>query len=211
MFPPTWRSTWWWTITPLTSIPRCVPGWPNGLASTYITRPHLIVVAESAGTLVSALITQRAIRRGSFRSVKDLVQKIDHFVQHSKRQQRPFIWTATANSILQKITQLCSVFSGRDTSVGQLRNRFITCAYRRPLFQLPLVTLRRTRRSNGSGLTAQIRTNSRPRMTAYSSILPPYANVCPMHENPLRRSAYLRFRVRYRQHRKHVGPKLGCM
>jgi putative transposase len=28
------------------------------------------------------LITQRAIRRGSFSSVKDLVEKIDMFVQH---------------------------------------------------------------------------------------------------------------------------------
>jgi transposase len=37
------------------------------------------------------LITQRAIRRGSFSSVKELVQKIDAFVQHYNRKQRPFI------------------------------------------------------------------------------------------------------------------------
>ena len=58
------------------------------------------------------LITQRAIRRGSFRSVKELVQKIDDFVQHYNRKQRPFIWTATADSILQKIARLCSRISG---------------------------------------------------------------------------------------------------
>ncbi len=58
------------------------------------------------------LITQRAIRRGSFRSVKELVQKIDDFVQHYNRKQRPFIWTATADSILQKIARLCSHISG---------------------------------------------------------------------------------------------------
>jgi len=58
------------------------------------------------------LITQRAIRRGSFRSVKELVQKIDAFVQHYHRKQRPFIWTATADSILQKIARLCSRISG---------------------------------------------------------------------------------------------------
>ena len=39
------------------------------------------------------LITQRAIRRGSFRSVKELVQKIDNLVQHYNRKQRPFIST----------------------------------------------------------------------------------------------------------------------
>jgi len=59
-----------------------------------------------------ALITQRAIRRGSFRSVKELVDKIDSFVQHYNRSHRPFVWTATADSILAKITRLCSRISG---------------------------------------------------------------------------------------------------
>jgi putative transposase len=58
------------------------------------------------------LITQRAIRRGSFRSVKELVQKIDQFVQHYNRTSRPFVWTATADSILGKIVRLCSRISG---------------------------------------------------------------------------------------------------
>ena len=58
------------------------------------------------------LITQRAIRRGSFRSVKELVEKIDAFVQHYNRSHRPFIWTATPESILGKVTRLCSRISG---------------------------------------------------------------------------------------------------
>jgi len=58
------------------------------------------------------LITQRAIRRGSFGSVKELVQKIDAFVQHYNRSSRPFLWTATADSILEKIARLCSRISG---------------------------------------------------------------------------------------------------
>jgi putative transposase len=58
------------------------------------------------------LITQRAIRRGSFGSVKELVQKIDAFVQHYNRTHRPFVWTATADSILQKIARLCSRIYG---------------------------------------------------------------------------------------------------
>src|SRR5271165_3877693 len=58
------------------------------------------------------LITQRAIRRGSFRSVKELVAKIDAFVQHYNRSSRPFVWTATADSILQKVARLCSHISG---------------------------------------------------------------------------------------------------
>ncbi|MGA3128007.1 MAG: IS630 family transposase [Candidatus Korobacteraceae bacterium] len=58
------------------------------------------------------LITQRAIRRGSFSSVKELIIKIDAFVQHYNRSSRPFVWTATVDSILQKIARLCSRISG---------------------------------------------------------------------------------------------------
>jgi len=58
------------------------------------------------------LITQRAIRRGSFRSVKELTEKIDAFVNHYNRSSRAFAWTATADSILQKIARLCSRISG---------------------------------------------------------------------------------------------------
>jgi putative transposase len=53
------------------------------------------------------LITQRAIRRGTFRSVKELVQKIDQFVENYNVRARPFAWVATADSILQKIARLC--------------------------------------------------------------------------------------------------------
>jgi hypothetical protein len=68
---------------------------------------YLLFLAQSSRALVG-LITQRAIRRGSFSSVKELVQKIDAFVQHYNRTYRPFVWTATADSILQKIARLCS-------------------------------------------------------------------------------------------------------
>jgi putative transposase len=52
------------------------------------------------------IITQKAMRRGTFRSVKDLIGKIDHFVQHSNLHSGPFVWTATADSILEKIKRL---------------------------------------------------------------------------------------------------------
>lgn len=58
------------------------------------------------------LITQRAIRRGSFQSVKDLVLKIDDFVERYNRTSRPFVWTATADSILGKVARLCARISG---------------------------------------------------------------------------------------------------
>src|SRR3954463_13622484 len=58
-----------------------------------------------------SVITDKAIRRGSFTSVKQLVQRIDHFVSHHNRNCQPFRWTATANSILEKLHRLCSAIS----------------------------------------------------------------------------------------------------
>ena len=57
-------------------------------------------------------ITQRAIRRGTFRSVKELVAKIDQFVHAENTTARPFAWTATADSIFAKVQRLCERISG---------------------------------------------------------------------------------------------------
>ncbi len=58
------------------------------------------------------IITQRAIRRGTFKSVKELISKINQFVQQYNTTTRPFVWTATADSILEKIKRLCQFISG---------------------------------------------------------------------------------------------------
>jgi putative transposase len=57
------------------------------------------------------LITQRAIRRGTFRSVRELVRKIEEYIQQYNRHARPFVWTATADSILEKIRRLSQAIS----------------------------------------------------------------------------------------------------
>src|SRR6266699_4864219 len=57
-------------------------------------------------------ITQRAIRRGTFRSVKELMTKIDQFVANDNQNARPFVWTATADSIFAKVQRLCERISG---------------------------------------------------------------------------------------------------
>lgn len=54
-----------------------------------------------------AVITERAIRRGSFKSVRDLTKKIDAFVTKYNENCQPFAWTATADSILEKLARLC--------------------------------------------------------------------------------------------------------
>ncbi len=57
-------------------------------------------------------ITQQAIRRGTFGSVKELVDKIDHYVKNSNRHAHPFVWTATADSIFTKVERLCKGIYG---------------------------------------------------------------------------------------------------
>ncbi len=58
------------------------------------------------------VITQQAIRRGSFSSVKELIAKIEQFVASYNKNKAPFNWTATADSILEKLQRLCSQTSG---------------------------------------------------------------------------------------------------
>ncbi|MBA2492441.1 MAG: IS630 family transposase [Gammaproteobacteria bacterium] len=68
-----------------------------------------------------ALITGQAIRRGSFTSVKELIAKIDHFITHHNQNAQPFVWTATADSILAKLARLCQRISGTGHSLTRLR------------------------------------------------------------------------------------------
>jgi len=54
------------------------------------------------------IITRKMIRRGSFRSTKHLAKKIDSFVESYNRNSKPFMWTATAESIFEKLERLCN-------------------------------------------------------------------------------------------------------
>jgi len=58
------------------------------------------------------IITQKAIRRGSFRSTKQLREKIDQFFKDYNSQSKPFMWTATADSILAKLKRVLEYISG---------------------------------------------------------------------------------------------------
>ncbi len=50
-------------------------------------------------------ITQQRIRRGVFYSVGELITAIKEYVENHNRQPKPFIWTAKASDILQKVTR----------------------------------------------------------------------------------------------------------
>ena len=58
------------------------------------------------------ILTQKAIRRGTFKKVKDLVANIQEFTDRYNTQSQPFVWTATVESILAKITRLFKLIHG---------------------------------------------------------------------------------------------------
>ncbi|MBT2304203.1 transposase, partial [Variovorax paradoxus] len=50
-------------------------------------------------------ISENRIRRDSFTSVPELELAIDLYVEHHNANPKPFIWTASANDILAKVTR----------------------------------------------------------------------------------------------------------
>jgi transposase len=48
-------------------------------------------------------LTDKAIRRGVFHSVPDLIVAIEKYLQANNDDPKPFIWTATADAILEKV------------------------------------------------------------------------------------------------------------
>lgn len=67
---------------------------------------HFIPTSSSWLNLVErffGLITEKQIRRGVFSSVKDLEQKISAFIEQHNADPKPFVWTKTAEAIMEKI------------------------------------------------------------------------------------------------------------
>jgi transposase len=68
--------------------------------------PHFIPTSSSWLNLVERWfgeLTQKAVRRGVFLSVPDLVQAIEAFLAAWNENPRPFVWTAKLEEILKKI------------------------------------------------------------------------------------------------------------
>ena len=75
--------------------------------------PHFTPTYSSWLNLAERLfaeVTDKAIRRGSHTSVKQLEAAIDAYME--TREGKPFTWTATADAILQKLKRFCERTSG---------------------------------------------------------------------------------------------------
>jgi len=75
-------------------------------------RYHLHFTPTSASWLNQverwfAKITEQRIRRGAFLSVKELERAIMDYIENNNRDPKPFVWTASADSILGKVQACC--------------------------------------------------------------------------------------------------------
>jgi hypothetical protein len=53
-----------------------------------------------------SVITRRCIRRGVFKSVVDLQAAINRYIREHNQDPKPFVWTKSADSILDKLSRL---------------------------------------------------------------------------------------------------------
>jgi len=58
------------------------------------------------------LISQQAIKRSSFRNVKELIVRIERYIDFHNTHSIPFMWTATADAIFDKLSRLSKVLCG---------------------------------------------------------------------------------------------------
>jgi transposase/transcriptional regulator with XRE-family HTH domain len=70
--------------------------------------PHFVPTSSSWLNLVERWfgeLTSKRIRRGSFRSVEDLEKAIAEFLAAWNEKPKPFVWTATVESIVEKLSR----------------------------------------------------------------------------------------------------------
>jgi transposase len=70
--------------------------------------PHFVPTSSSWLNLVERWfgeLTRKRIRRGSFGSVADLQKAIEEFLQAWNENPKPFVWTATVDSIVEKLSR----------------------------------------------------------------------------------------------------------
>jgi transposase len=58
-----------------------------------------------------AALTEKQLRRGVFRSTRDLEQAIEQYIDQHNSHPKPFIWTKTADQILATIARFCTRIS----------------------------------------------------------------------------------------------------
>ena len=87
---------------------------------------HFIPTSSSWVNLVERWfgeLTRKAVRRGAFVSVTDLIQAIEAFLAAWNENPKPFIWTAKIEDIIQKIERARAKLESIEPGCTQPRGR----------------------------------------------------------------------------------------
>jgi hypothetical protein len=60
-------------------------------------------------------LTENRLRRGAFRSVEELITAIFDYVDHHNENPKPFIWTAKASNIREKVKRARAAQNNRQS------------------------------------------------------------------------------------------------
>jgi hypothetical protein len=84
------------------------------VAAWFQKRPHYhLQVAPASGSWLNQVerwfgkIAEQRIRRGVFKSVDELIEAIDEYIAANNSKPKPFIWTPTAELILDRVITIC--------------------------------------------------------------------------------------------------------
>ena len=100
-----------WTFISSWTMAQPPPLIRNWLAKRSRWHVHLTPTSSSWLNQVErffALITERKIRRGIYRSVAALRSEITSFIEHHNAHPKPFRWTKSADDILSSIERFCA-------------------------------------------------------------------------------------------------------
>ena len=61
-------------------------------------------------------LTENRLRRSVFRSVEELIRAIDEYIGHHNENSKPFIWTAKAGDILEKVKRARSALHNQHSA-----------------------------------------------------------------------------------------------
>ena len=73
-------------------------------ALSYSLHPHQFFLAQPGGALVSRT-HHEALATGNFTGVSELVAAIKDYLAQNNKQPKPFVWTATAQQIIEKVNR----------------------------------------------------------------------------------------------------------
>ena len=64
------------------------------------------------------LLSERQIRRGTHRSTTQLQRAIEQYITHTNNDPKPFVWTKTADQILQSVARYCERIEIKEATSG---------------------------------------------------------------------------------------------